>query len=837
MMSWWSSGANTALDEQIEKATSSSLEDIALNLEISDVIRSKTVQPKEAMRSLKKRIDNKNPNTQLSCLNLTDTCVKNGGTHFLTEIASREFMDNLTSLLNAAGPAAINQEVRNKILELIQSWASATEGRHELGYIGEVYRKLQREGFQFPPRTTVASSMIDSSAPPEWVDSDVCMRCRTAFTFTNRKHHCRNCGNCFDQQCSTKSLPLPHLGILQPVRVDDGCYAKLTDKTGPGGSGGGGGGAGNTSVGFSSHLPPKTQSAMQPRDARVEDSFDEDLKRALAMSLDEVQSHSRTFNSQPAAPSSSSYNSASKTSNSKSTSSAYGAVPKATTATVSASTTNAHQQTTSGGSAEEEDEDLKAAIAASLADMEEQKKKHAAAFRQQTESGSNGSASTSAPFVLPKNDYELTPVEAENINLFSTLVDRLQTQPPGTILREPQIQELYDSIGTLRPKLARTYGETMSKHDTLLDLHAKLSTVVRYYDRMLEERLSKAYNQHSLGGYNIPGPRQQQQQPPSMPYPSLQSSAPPMRAGGPAENFYTSEAAAIPDYARQMAQAGGYGGPQPLQPQYSGYDKHGSISGPSVANPYPGQPQRSDSWRNSVAPGQVPQGYPQQQQQPPQQQAQAPQGYLSNDPSAPGAPSAPPDPLASTPSADPNASYYFSNANATPGQVPPQQQQAQPSQPSQPTPPIQPQQTGPASVPSDPAATSPYPTLRQPSAYLASVPQTPATTASVPVQQQQAPTQQQQPPRQQQSPQQQQQQQQHQAPTAPYWSHPASQHQQVPQQFTSGPPQPLQQQPPQASWSQVPNNGYNNFGAQESFPSAPQHVPQQPVVEEALIEL
>ncbi|CAG7725994.1 unnamed protein product [Allacma fusca] len=57
--------------------------------------------------------------------------------------------------------------------------------------------------------------------------SDSCAACQTKFTLTERKHHCRNCGQLFCSKCSRFESEIFRLRILRPVRVCQPCFVQL----------------------------------------------------------------------------------------------------------------------------------------------------------------------------------------------------------------------------------------------------------------------------------------------------------------------------------------------------------------------------------------------------------------------------------------------------------------------------------------------------------------------------------------------------------------------------------------------------------------------------------
>lgn len=72
--------------------------------------------------------------------------------------------------------------------------------------------------------------MGESYSKAHWAkDESVanCRSCNEAFSFGNRKHHCRNCGNIFCGKCAFRTQPIPQRAIKEAVRVCDDCYFSL----------------------------------------------------------------------------------------------------------------------------------------------------------------------------------------------------------------------------------------------------------------------------------------------------------------------------------------------------------------------------------------------------------------------------------------------------------------------------------------------------------------------------------------------------------------------------------------------------------------------------------
>lgn len=217
---------SSQFDKTLETATSHlKLEpDWSSIIVICDLIRQNDVSAKHAITQIKKKMISQNPHSAVYALTVLEAVVKNCGTPVHDELFANKANCEAFAQLVQTTP---HENVRNKMLELIQVWSHAFRSSYKYRGIKDTMNILKAEGFKFPEMKEVSEKLFASDVAPEWADGDCCHRCRTAFSLVNRKHHCRNCGQVFCGQCSSKTSILPKFGIEKEVRVCDGCFDQL----------------------------------------------------------------------------------------------------------------------------------------------------------------------------------------------------------------------------------------------------------------------------------------------------------------------------------------------------------------------------------------------------------------------------------------------------------------------------------------------------------------------------------------------------------------------------------------------------------------------------------
>jgi len=96
-----------------------------------------------------------------------------------------------------------------------------------------VEEHVRKKDFIYNERKTDYRNSVEQLRP-FWVPDDQvteCTKCHNPFTVTNRRHHCRACGQVYCNDCSKEKLMLAELGYKEPVRVCDKCYLVRLSQT------------------------------------------------------------------------------------------------------------------------------------------------------------------------------------------------------------------------------------------------------------------------------------------------------------------------------------------------------------------------------------------------------------------------------------------------------------------------------------------------------------------------------------------------------------------------------------------------------------------------------
>jgi hypothetical protein len=135
-------------------------------------------------------------------------------------------MEDLKNLI----VSSTQDNVRTKVLELIQCWTSAFKGIPDYKIVGDTHSLLKMNGFEFPP-IDEAKAMFLAESAPDWAEGDNCYRLHFCFAYAPLRKELKNSAHISIQYDTIFILLIWPDVALSLASLRESIIAALVDKS------------------------------------------------------------------------------------------------------------------------------------------------------------------------------------------------------------------------------------------------------------------------------------------------------------------------------------------------------------------------------------------------------------------------------------------------------------------------------------------------------------------------------------------------------------------------------------------------------------------------------